>query len=277
MGLRLAVLAFALHTLSVVTGIRAGESSPRPADQRDYRDSPNGCAPATVLNLLRFGGGDFGPVLDGLIGADDGVKMRFLVDRYFRHRPSTTQPARKRWGAHGVACEDLAAGVNELLAEHELPPLSAVYLDRKEDEAETDHLARVTRLVSRSLSAGTPPIVNLRSFVVKRNPENGGEPQWETGVSHFLLVTSIRGTPSSMGCELEVIDPWKGLRTAIYLHREANGRDFLVLKGDFQTGAWKDGQPFLQVLAPEVPTVRPANVGWADRYLLVANHLIGRF
>lgn len=277
MGHRLAAFVLFLSLLAAVSGTGAEESSPPPADQRDYRDSPNGCAPATVLNLLRFGGADFGPVLEGLIGSDDGVKMRFLVDRYFRLRPSTTQPGQKRWGAHGVACEDLAVGVNEMLDEHKLPPLSAIYLDRKEGEEERDHLDRVTRLLSRSLSAGTPPILNLRSFVVKRGPENGGEPQWETGVSHFLLVTSLRGAPSSTGCELEVIDPWKGLRTVIYLHREANGRDFLALKGDFLSGTWREGQPFLQVLAPEVPTVRPANVEWPDRYLLVANHLIGRF
>jgi len=31
------------------------------------------------------------------------------------------------------------------------------------------------------------------------------------------------------------------------------------------------------VLAPGVPTLRPANLEWHERYLVVANYLIGRF
>ncbi|MCB1203119.1 MAG: hypothetical protein KDN18_02585 [Verrucomicrobiae bacterium] len=277
MGLRSAIGAFFFSSLVAIAPGWAQDAPVPATDQRDYLDSPNGCAPATVLNLLKFGGTGYRPVLEGLIGSSDGVKMRFLVDRYFRLRKSTIHPAEQRWGVHGIACEDLTAGLNELLAEHGAPALSARYLDREEGETEADHLTRVCRLISRSLAEETPPILNLRSFVVKRREENGNEPKWETGASHYVLVTALRGTPSETGSELEVIDPWKGRRTVIYLHREANGRDFLALKGTLTNGTWRDDRPFLQVLAPDVASVRPANVEWSDRYLLVANHLIGRF
>ena len=252
-------------------------SDPIPVDQRDYPDSANGCAPATTLNLLRFGGESYAPALNGLIGSTDGVKMRFLVDRYFRHRPSSIDPSRMRWGVHGLDCRDLAFGVNELLADHHLAPLAAAFLELEPEEKEPDHLARVLALIHRSLDARTPPILNLRTFLVKSREENGGKPEWETGVSHYVLVTGIRGEPSDTGGELEVIDPWQGRRAEIYLHREPNGRSFRALKGSEAEGKWLDGRPFLQVLAPGVPTMRPANLEWHERYLVIAHHLIGRF
>lgn len=252
-------------------------ADPAPADQRDYPDSANGCAPATALNLLRFGGEAYRPALNGLIGSTDGVKMRFLVDRYFRHRSSTIDSSRMRWGVHGIDCRDFASGVSELLADHDLAPLASTYLDRGPEEKERDHLARILDLIQRSLDRETPPMMNLRTFLVKSRQENGGEPEWESGVSHYVLVTGIRGEPSDTGGELEVIDPWQGRRTVIYLHREPNGRSFRALKGGDADGQWLDGRPFLQILAPGVPTMRPANLEWHERYLVIANHLIGRF
>jgi hypothetical protein len=252
-------------------------ADPAPADQRDYTDSPNGCAPATALNLLRFGGNAYAPALKSLVGSTDGVKMRFIVDRYFRLRPSSIDPGRMRWGVHGIDCRDLAMGLNELLAEHKLDPLAATYLDRESEEKEREHLARVIDLIRDSLEAGTPPMLNLRTFLVKKREENGDEPEWESGVSHYVLVTAIRGEPSDTGGELEVIDPWQGRRTVVYLHREANGRSFQAIKGSEAAGEWLDGRPFLQVLAPGVPTMRPANLEWHERCLVIANHLIGRF
>jgi hypothetical protein len=182
-----------------------------------------------------------------------------------------------RWGVHGIDCRDLALGVNELLADHDIAPLSFSYLDRGPEEEELAHLVRILDLIHRSLDAGTPPMLNLRTFLVKSREENGGEPEWETGVSHYVLVTGIRGEPSDTGGELEVIDPWQGRRTVIYLHREPNGRAFRALKGSETSGEWLTGRPFLQVLAPGVPTMRPANLDWHERYLVIANHLIGRF
>ncbi len=253
------------------------DNAAAPADQRDYADSANGCAPATLLNFLRFGGPEHGPVLKSLVGATDGVRMRFLVDRYYRHRPSTGDRTRMRWGVHGIRCEDFADGIGELFAEHGLAAPSSAYLDREGDESEAEHLARVHGMMKRSLAAGTPPILNLRSFLVKRREKNDDEPRWETATSHYVLVTAVSDAPPAAGFEISAIDPWKGRRTVLYLHREANGRAFLALKGDEETGEWLEGRPFLQVLAPEVPTLRPANLEWSERYLVVANHLIGRF
>jgi hypothetical protein len=276
MSRQLTILLLALVSQATVIPEERGLAG-RAVDQRDFPDSANGCAPATVLNLLRFGGEEFVPVEKALVGSSDAVKMRFLVDRYFRGRPSAVFAGQPRWGAHGVEATDLAAGLRELFEEHGVAPCGATSLERKPDEGEADHLRRLCGLVGDSIAAGVPPILNLRSFHVKRRDENGGEPLWETGVSHYVLVLARRGEPSETGVELEILDPWEARRSVIYLHREANGRDFRALKGVSGSGKWLDGRPFLQVLAPGVPTLRPADVEWSGRYVVVANHLIGRF
>lgn len=257
--------------------VRSDGADPVAVDQREFQDSINGCAPASVMNLIRFGGEEFIPVEKGLVGATEGVKMRFLVDRYFRGRPSVVFPGQTRWGVHGIEATDLAAGIGELFKEHEVAPCGSTYLDREADESEGQHLARVYRLIRESIDAGVPPILNLRSIYVKRREENGGEPLWEPAMSHFVVVLATRGQPSETGFELEILDPFKARRSVIYLHREANGRDFRAPKNVAGSVAWLEGRPFLQVLAPDVPTLRPADVEWSERYLVFANHLIGRF
>ncbi|MEM7603231.1 MAG: hypothetical protein AAF357_17700, partial [Verrucomicrobiota bacterium] len=83
-------------------------------DQRNFVDSNNGCGPASVLNCLKFSRPELRGIYDDILGSTDGVKMRLVVDRYFRHRDSVVYPEQKRWGIHGVATADLAAGMNEL-------------------------------------------------------------------------------------------------------------------------------------------------------------------
>jgi len=71
-----------------------------------------------------------------------------------------------------------------------LPGSFAAFLDQKEGEADTDHLARVLRLIRNSLVAGVPPILDLRSFLVDRREENGGEAKWEPARSHLIVVAN---------------------------------------------------------------------------------------
>ena len=253
------------------------EPVPAPADQRDFTDSINGCAPATILNLLKFSAPEYAAAYHGLLGADDGVKMRYVVDRYFRNRPSVAYPGQKRWGLHGIESNDLATGLNELLAESGIENLNAAYLDREEGEDEAGHLLRGRQLMAESIRQGVMPILSLRSFVVKHREENQNEPVWEAGIHHYVLIKALRGESSEVGFDLEVIDPWRGKETVVHVHREAHGQAFRALRGVEETGVWLDGKPFLQVLAHDLPSLRPQNLEWSERFVVVANFLVGRF
>ncbi len=261
----------------ILCEVRMAAEELKPVDQRDFKDSINGCAPATILNLLKFGGEDFDVVYRSLVGGTDEVKMRYVVDRYFKNRPSLTYPGQQRWGPHGIDCRDLVLGLNELLAEQGRAGVNALFLDREGDESEADHLIRCHELISDSVQEGVPPILSLRTYVVKEREENGEVPVWEPGPHHYVLVTGVVGKLSAAGVELEIIDPWRGNRTVIYLHREPQGRSFRALKGTLEEGEWLDGRPFLQVLAPEVPSLKPKDLEWFERSIVVANFLMGRF
>jgi hypothetical protein len=269
-------LLFCLGSLILAALPTQAEDRRVPTDQRDYTDSINGCAPASVLNLLKFSdpGSGYAAVYDSLIGTGESVKMRYLVDRYFKGRASGTYPGRKRWGIHGVDCSDLVLGLNEMLGEKDLRPLNGAYLDRGPGENGAEHLRRCREQIESSLRDGVTPLLSLRSFVVKRRGKRENEPAWESAVHHYVLVTGLHDSGSPFGLDLEIIDPWQGRHTRIHLHRESHGQVFRALRGVEESGEWLAGTPFLQVLAPEVETLRPGDLKWHERFIVIANFLI---
>lgn len=271
-------LGYFIAFLFVIVGTGTAAELPKYrgiVDQRRFPDSINACAPAAALNLLKFSGEKHREVYRSLVGGDDGIRMRFFVDRYIKGRPSVVFPARDRWGVHGILSEDLVAGMNELLADTESRELNSRYLDRQEGESVANHLVRVHDLISASVKNGTMPVLSLRSFVVKHEP--GEPPGWASAVHHNVTVVEVEAPSGEFGFRLVALDPYKGRRVDLLIHREANGQAFRALKGTEENCEWLDGQPFLQVLAPEVPTVRPNNLEWSQRYIVVANFLIGDF
>jgi hypothetical protein len=249
-----------------------------PVDQRDFKDSINGCGPAAILNLLKFSSDPAISRLYGdLPGSGEGTRMKYLVDRFYKSRNSVSYPGQRRWGLHGIESSDLATGLNELLQENDCAPFASTYLDREEGETGAAHLARCRQLIVRSIESGVMPILSLRSFVVRRREREQMNPHWESGVHHYVLVVGVENPPSTLGFGLEVIDPWRGKKSVVYLHRETHGHPFTALKGTEDSGEWLSGRPFLQVIAEDLPSLRPADLDWSERFLIVANFLIGRF
>lgn len=248
----------------------------RIVDQRDYPDSKNACGPASMLNSLKFSQPPYREIYKDLIGATDGVKMRFVVDRYFRHRDSIVYPGQKRWGVHGVATADMITGMNELLADQGAEPLSGSYLDRGEDEPSLDFVKRVRATMQRSLDNGVAPILSLRSYVVKRQEDPEQSPAWETAVHHNVVVTRVGEFQAESGFLITALDPWKGKEISIFLYREG-AQSFRAIKGVQPTGKWLDGRSFLMAAAPEAVTLVPVNLEWHERFIIVANFLIGDF
>tara|TARA_R110000850_G_scaffold6593_32_gene25533 strand:- start:413 stop:1234 length:822 start_codon:yes stop_codon:yes gene_type:complete len=246
-------------------------------DQRDYSDSINGCGPASILNLLKFSKSGYQEIYHGLVGSNDGVRMRFVVDRYFRNRRSVVHPDQKRWGPHGIQTADLVTGLNELLADGGEPRLKGQYLDREEGESAGKHLARSHDMIVASLKNGVMPVLSLRSYVVRNQDEGAISPAWETSRHHNLVVTSVPRPPSSAGFEVIALDPWMGRAVELYFHIEGNAQAFRALKGVSETGEWLSGEPFLQVVAPESSSLQPLDLKWSERFIVVANFLIGDF
>jgi len=245
-------------------------------DQRDYPDSINGCGPASILNSLKFSEERYREVHRRLLGANDGVKMRYVVDRYFQGRPSTVYPGERRWGVHGIAADDLLVGMNELLEEHGLGPWRGAYLDLREGESPAEQVERIRSYVERSLERGAAPILSLRSFLVKHREERERAPEWEIANHHNAVVVGVEGPASEIGILVEALDPFGGRRVRLFLHREGH-QPFRALRGVEPGGEWLDGRPFLLAVGPDLPTLRPGHLEWSDRFLVVVNYLLGDF
>lgn len=245
-------------------------------DQRDYADSNNACGPASILNCLKFSRPEYREIYGSLLGSNDGVKIRFVVDRYFRHRDSVVYPGQKRWGIHGVATADLVTGLNELLQDHESGALAGAYLDRAEGEPSLEFAKRVHRMMAKSLEREVAPILSLRAFYVRRQEEKNGGPAWETGPHHNVVVTNVGDFEANSGFLATALDPWEGREIAIYLYREG-AQSFRALKGVEPSGEWLDGRSFLVAAAPEATTLQPRLLEWHERFIIVANFLIGDF
>lgn len=258
-----------------VTGTAAGQGNDI-VDQRDFGSSNNACGPASILNCLKFSRPEMQEVYGKLTGGSDGMKMRFVVDRYLKLRDSSVYPGQRRWGVHGVASEDLVAGMNELLAAHGAGELAATYLDRQEGEASLDFARRIHRLMQTSLERGVTPILSLRAFYVRDQEESGHEPAWETGPHHNVVVTAAGDFAAGSGFLLTALDPWEGREIAIFVYREG-AQSFRALKGIEAGGVWRDGRSFLVAAAPEAVSLQPRTLAWHERFLIVANFLIGDF
>lgn len=245
-------------------------------DQRDYPDSRNACGPASILNSLKFSDSQYREIHKNLIGATDGVKMRFVVDRYFRHRDSLVYPGQKRWGVHGVATADMITGLNELLADHEVNQLRGTYLDRAKEEPSLDFTHRIHDLMSESLENGVAPILSLRSYVVREQDNPAESPAWETAVHHNVVVTAVGEFQAKSGFLITALDPWMGKEISIFLYREG-AQSFRAIKGVQPTGTWLEGRSFLIAAAPEAASLVPVNLEWHERFIIVANFLIGDF
>lgn len=274
------VLASVVSILTAETGTWKVEVDPGEIiSQKLYRESINACAPCALINSLKFGNEGLRSAYQGFLGGNDSTRLVYLVDRYFRNRPSTVVRGQKRWGFHGVYVADLTESFREILEEAKLPTCSGDYLSRIEGEADRQQLARIHRWMADSLEKGFPPVLSLRSFMVKTRPEHGDEPRWEPGFHHFVVVQSIPRDilPGAAGMEIRVIDPNTGTISGIHIHPEPGQQPFMALKGNMEDGEWVGGRPFLLVTAPAIRSLRPAGLKWSDRYLVVANYLLGDF
>lgn len=244
-------------------------------DQRLYRESENGCGPASLLNLLKFSSEEYRAAYRGLLGQGDETKMRLVIDRYFRNRRSQINRTQNRWGVHGVISEDLLAGLNELLEESEVEALRGSYLDRKEGESDEEMIERVHRILARSIERGVAPILSLRSFRVTAREDK--DPGWEANRHHNAVVIAVSPIRSGLGFSAEVLDPWGGVKRNVFLHCEPSKQPFRALRGTEDSGKWLSGSPFLQAVAPRMSSLRPRDLEWSERLVVLANYAIGDF
>lgn len=248
----------------------------RLVSQHLFADGEAVCGPAAVVNCLRQGTPRMAAMWDGLVGGDDATRLRFVIDRWFRNRPSAAFPGKKRLSHDGVLEEDLADACREIWAEAGLPAPTGGYLDRRVGEKSPEFLARVHGLIAGSLRDGQPPILSLKTYIARRLKRMDDELAWELAQHHWVVVTGVRRDlrATDLGFAMELIDPDGARVSSAYVYAETR-QDFNALKGTEARGEWLRGRPFLLVEAPGVLWLRPKEADWPDRVIVVANFLVG--
>ena len=243
------------------------------------------CGPAAVMNALRFSKGREAEIFSQLVGAKDAVRLRFLIDRWFAGRDSLVAIKTKRYGPHGCFTQDLLAGFNEMLGEHQQEPVVGQFLDRAWSEKDgekvlepaADYVRRVHELLADSLRDGLPPVISLRSFVARRHDGPASLFRWEMARAHYVVVTSVpkKLADHDLGFRFEYVDS-NGAKTGsawVYTEKHLSFRAF---RGSNGIGEWLDGKPFLLVNAPSIYSLQPKNAEWSDRTIVTLDYAIYR-
>ncbi|HVJ66849.1 MAG TPA: hypothetical protein VM510_02630, partial [Caulifigura sp.] len=147
------------------------------------------CAPCAVLNMAANGSEDLKRCAFALPGNAPEQRVQSLIEQYCSKPSVVYSDKRTRYTAkHGIAPEELADVVNDFLDSKADVQVAGSYLDRLKNEPAEKHLRRIWSLFRKSLDAGVPPIIEIRSFAAR---PSGSDFKWEGLMGHFVVVTEL--------------------------------------------------------------------------------------
>ncbi len=169
--------------------------------------SGNACGPAALINSIRFSSDRWQTATRVIDGETDRGQL-FTIIRRHGMRPSTHLGGRPRWSRSGVNVIDLTDIANEITHSTGLPTIHHEILVARPAESPAHQLRRTHRHLESSLARGLPPILSIRRFVLRTNPD--GTAEWTTIDAHFITITHIpRRLPrDATSFAIQYIDPW---------------------------------------------------------------------
>jgi hypothetical protein len=213
------------------------------------------CGPCSLLNALKFGGKAEREAASEVDGEDDVERVKTIIEEYGRG-PSDVYPDRARYRDKGGMSDlELLGMVNDFLSDAELSPVVGSPLDRTSEKPPGTHLREVHRKLRRSLDAGFPPIVILRSFIIKpaEKPKKGEDGfVWWGQSGHWMAVVDLPEEleEGELSFVMRVADPWTGRMQQCFIHEE-QFRNFTAAKGDDRKWTWPTvPQPYLIATLP---------------------------
>ena len=189
--------------------LRSANAPPNARPISQLAVSGNACGPAALINSIRFADARWQPATRVIDGETDRGQL-FTIIRRHGMRPSTHLAGRTRWSRSGVNVLDLTDIANEITHTTGLPRVHHEILARHPGESTAQQLRRTHRHLATSLARGLPPILAIRRFVLRKNPD--GSEAWTSIDAHFITITHLprhlpRGTDSFA---IQYIDPWGG-------------------------------------------------------------------
>jgi len=235
----------------------------------------NSCGPCALFHCLAWGDKKLQSVLSKLDAMEPPAQVEALIENYLSTPSEAYAGKRARYEAtSGITWIDLAYGVDDLCAEHKLPPVESGYLDLHDGETLSKHVRRVHASFRDSLSAGFPPLLSIRSFLVD---QQDGKFTWRGVAGHGVAVVEVQPElgDEELGFRIGFVDSDTGKQLHGYAHASP-GRNFTAMKGDFEQFEWVTDRPFLLLTAPRPFVGLTQDVAWWARDLLTLDFAIRR-
>lgn len=264
----------ALALCALLASCTLAPNGSRPVAQATLGE--NACGPCAVLNALKFGGFRERATARSIKGFADADRVRTIIEE-FGTVPSDVYPERPRYQpSSGMCNRELLGLARDIAAAGGLRTLAGAFLDRASDTPPGVHLGEVFAKLRRSLDAGFPPIVLIRSFAaVEKTNATGYE--WSGLAGHWVTVVSLpdKLPAGAVSFTMRVADSETGAIQEAFVCEELV-RNFTAAKGDDIRYTWPSvPRPFLAVHMPILP-FRTDSVPWYLRTNVVLSYAIFR-
>ena len=239
--------------------------------------SPTACAPAAILNALRFGNKDLQSFYSKIEGDDAKQKLNSIIKKFGQKNSHVEANSVLFDDKVGMKADDILPFFNHVLGDFNHEPVQGLYFDRLSGESTNDHLKRIHRLLVHSIKNGCPPVISIRSFAAQFD-QNDNKFKWQGVSAHVIVITKVPANLDSFqkGFSFTFIEPDSGSLCEGYLHIEEI-RGFAAIKGSGETNfAWLADSPFLLITGPNL-NLSSNRQDWFCRTFITFNYGVGKF
>jgi hypothetical protein len=236
------------------------------------------CGPCAIFNAFQFGSTRLNTLASALPGSAPADKVRSLIALY-GSKPSVRSHSQPRYLADaGMWEDDMAPFINDWLAHttHAAPVTGErVTIERNETPAE--HLQRVYGELSHSLAAGFPPVVNLQSYVARKNILHH---YWKWMDGHFVTVVAVQDSLPADASKFSmwVADSQTGRVLQVFVYGGADQSSMASRNPAGRSGkapAISD-DPYLQIQSPKLEDILEGSSSQSGRTICVLQYVAHR-
>jgi len=236
------------------------------------------CGPCSIFNAFQFGDAGLNRLASRLPGDAPADKVRCLI-RMYGEKPSVISRDEPRYLAQGGMWDaDLVPFANDWLKDSGAPPVTGERLTPRWNETAGEHLQRVYNQLSHSLAAGFPPVVNLQSYVARRNLFHH---YWKWMDGHFVTVVGVQHTlpGDASRFSMWVADSQTGKMLEVTVSADGNRPSSTMAESRAQRSGRESAHPagngpYLTIQSPRLETILEGNV--TNQTICVLQYMVHR-
>ncbi|HSY44208.1 MAG TPA: hypothetical protein VK811_09890 [Candidatus Acidoferrum sp.] len=236
------------------------------------------CGPCAIFNAFRFGNAPLNSLASALPGSAPADKVRSLIALY-GSKPSARSHNQPRYLADaGMWEDDIAPLINDWLANtSHAAPVIGERVTIQPNETPADHLHRVYSALSHSLAAGFPPVVNLQSYIARKNFFHH---YWKWMDGHFVTVVAVQDSLPADASKFSmwVADSQTGRVLQVFVYGGADQSSMASRNPAGRSGkapAISD-DPYLQIQSPKLEDILEGSSSQSGRTICVLQYVAHR-